>query len=211
MPDSIQHLDAHILKKAAGLQRCAPQPRSPQPRLPRCLRRAGHAFGLCGDARLAARRATTSGKRRLCRTAARWSASTAATPVVSFCGGCGSAAAPTTRGFISAPTRRCAAWTPPAPPPGSTSAGKATCWRTSTPTTTTPTAGRGPGARTAPTSPPTSLRKGLPHQRVWRAAVPGQSPSTTSPTAWRPGPALRRRPQRQPSLSRAWPAALAGA
>ena len=58
--------------------------------------------------------ATTSGKRRLCRTAARWSASAAATPA-SFCGACGSAAAPTTRAFISAPTRRCAASTPPAP------------------------------------------------------------------------------------------------
>ena len=42
------------LEKAAGLQRRAPH-HSPQPRLPRCLRRAG-PFGLCGDARLAARR-----------------------------------------------------------------------------------------------------------------------------------------------------------
>ena len=41
-------------EKAAGLQRRAPH-RAPQPRLPRCLRRAG-PFGLCGDARLAARR-----------------------------------------------------------------------------------------------------------------------------------------------------------
>ena len=41
-------------EKAAGLQRRAPH-RAPPPRLPRCLRRAG-PFGLCGDARLAARR-----------------------------------------------------------------------------------------------------------------------------------------------------------
>ena len=51
MPDSIQRLDAQLLKKQLGCN-AVRLTMPPQPRLPRRLRRAGSA-GLCGDARLA--------------------------------------------------------------------------------------------------------------------------------------------------------------
>ena len=54
MPDSIQRLDAQLLKKQLGCN-AVRLTTPPSPAFLRCLRRAG-PFGLCGDARLAARR-----------------------------------------------------------------------------------------------------------------------------------------------------------
>mgnify|MGYP000606304508 CR=1 FL=1 len=107
MPDSIQRLDAQLLKKQLGCNAV----RLTAPPSPAFLD-ACDELGLLVFVEMPGWQhvATTSGKRRLCRTAARWCASAATTPA-SFCGACGSAAAPTTRAFISAPTRRCAAST----------------------------------------------------------------------------------------------------
>lgn len=108
MPDSIQRLDAQLLKRSWAATPCAPAMRPPARRFwtpatswvcwcsPKCL--AGSTS------------VTKCGRRRRCRTAGRWCASTAAIPA-SFCGVPASAAAPTTKPFISAPTKH-----PPAGP-----------------------------------------------------------------------------------------------
>ncbi len=112
MPDSIQRLDAQILKKKPGLQRRAHQPFPPQPGVSGCLRRAGPA-GVHRNARLAAHRRRSLEGAGSCRTAARWSASAAATPA-SFVGA-GISGSADDEAFISAPTKPSTGWTPPAP------------------------------------------------------------------------------------------------
>ena len=148
MPDSIQRLDAQLLKKELGCNAVRTSHCPPSP----AFLDACDELGILVFTEMpgCSTWATTPGKPRLCRTAGRWSASTATTPV-SFCGACGSAAVPTTKPFISAPTRRCAAWTPPAPRREPAAAGKASCWRTCTPTTITPTGAAARAARPAAT------------------------------------------------------------
>ena len=97
MPDSIQRLDAQLLKKAAGLQR-RPHSATVPPAPPSSMPATSWASWCSRKCPAGSTWATTPGKPRLCRTAGRWSASTATTPA-SFCGACGSAAAPTTRAF----------------------------------------------------------------------------------------------------------------
>ena len=121
---------------------------------------------------------------------------------------CGSAAAPTTRRFISAPTRRCAASTPPAPRLVPAAPAAASFWKMFTPMPTTPTTGAASGARPAPPSPPTP-GKAI-SSASSRAPSSRPSPSTTSPTAWR-RPCATPPSSTTPSLSRAWRAASAGA
>ena len=171
MPDSIQRLDAQLLKKQLGCNAV----RLTTPPSPAFL-------DACDEL-------------------------AAATPA-SFCGACGSAAAPTTRAFINAPTRRCAASTPPAPRLVPAAPAAASFWKMFTPMPTTPTTGAASGARPAPPSPPTP-GKAI-SSASSRAPSSRPSPSTTSPTAWR-RPCATPPSSTTPSLSRAWRAASAGA
>ena len=149
MPDSIQRLDAQLLKKRAGLQRRPHQPLSPQPGVPRCLRRAGHPR-VHGNARLAApgrRHLESPGFAELPGDGL----PVPQPPQYLFVGRAGQRQCRRRSLFISAPTRRCAAWTPPAPRREPAAAGKASCWRTCTPTTIIPTGAAARAARPAAT------------------------------------------------------------
>ena len=98
MPDSIQQLDAHILKKQLGAP--ATTPRAP----PSSMRATSWVCSSSSKCRAGSTSGTKVGRPKRCKTAARWSASAATTPA-SFCGGCGSTPAPTTKPSTSAPTR----------------------------------------------------------------------------------------------------------
>ena len=97
---------------------------------------------------------------------------------------------------------------PTRPTAGTAAPAAASFWKMYTPTPTTPTTGAASGARPAPPSPPTP-GKAI-SSASSRAPSSRPSPSTTSPTAWH-RPCATPPSSTTPSLSRAWRAASAGA
>ena len=205
MPDSIQRLDAQLLKKQLGCNAV----RLTTPPSPAFLD-ACDELGLLvfvempgwqhvGDDIWKAQ-ALQNCREMVCQCRSH--------PSIVFVGRAGQRQRRRRERFISAPTRRCAASTPPAPRLVPAAPAAASFWKMFTPMPTTPTMGAASGARLAPPSPPTP-GKAISSANS-RAPSSRPSPSTTSPTAWR-RPCATPPSSTTPSLSRAWRAASAGA
>ena len=191
-------------EKAAGLQRRAPH-HAPQPRLPRCLRRAG-PFGLCGDARLAARRddiwkaqALQNCREMVCQCRSH--------PSI-FLWGVRVSGSADDESFYKRTNETVRRLDPPAPrlvpaaPPQPASGRCLRLCRLLLPRARRRV--RGPHRR-HPRHP-----ERLSHQRIRGRPVPGQALRRRAPTAWR-RPCATPPSSTTPSLSRAWRAASVGA